>query len=72
MAKHKVLSNKMLPMRWTIWHLVTIWLLLDRLHIPSWGWGVYWTLAVGSLFGAIYLKSQETSVTLNGFEDPND
>ena len=25
--------------------LITVWLLLDRIGIPDWGWGIYGTLA---------------------------
>lgn len=41
-----VVARKHLPTRFRVWPLVTLWLLLDRLGIPSWAWGVFWTLAV--------------------------
>jgi len=37
-------KNKRVPLPILGW--VTIWLLLDRIGIPAWAWGVYWTFVV--------------------------
>lgn len=39
-----VIHEKCLPTRLPIWSTATAWLLCDRFHIPTWGWGVFWTL----------------------------
>jgi hypothetical protein len=49
--KKKVIARKNLPTNLNLFNLVTLWLLLDRLNIPLWGWGVYWTLIVFGVIG---------------------
>lgn len=46
MKRHKVVSNKNLPMRLPIFPTITLWLLLDRLDAAVWVWSVVGTLWV--------------------------
>lgn len=56
MKNKNVIDPDCLPMRSPLLFFATLWLLLDRLGIPSWGWGVYWTLF--ALVGILYVSSQ--------------
>jgi hypothetical protein len=46
------------PGRVLLWGLLA-YLYLDRFHAPDWVWGVFCTVAVLLLAGAIYAKKQE-------------
>jgi hypothetical protein len=45
MKKNKVVKMTNLPARFPIVATVAWWLLMDRLHMPPIGWGVFYTLA---------------------------
>lgn len=46
MAKRKALSSKNAPRSLGVTFFAAAWLLADRIGLPGWGWGVWWTLAV--------------------------
>lgn len=55
MKKKKVIHVDNIPVRLPFYSTITLWLFLDRMRIPSWGWGVYWTLIAIIWFTCIYL-----------------
>ncbi|WP_257311155.1 hypothetical protein [Geothrix fuzhouensis] len=62
-----VIDDKCLPYRLPLWHSVAMWLLCDRLKIPSWGWGVFWTLQVIIWTAAIVYTIGQKKKMLPGF-----
>lgn len=51
----KVIHASNIPARLPIWATITGWLFFDRLNIPDWGWGVFWTMAALVWIGCIIL-----------------
>jgi hypothetical protein len=63
----RVIDIKCLPVKPgnIIWTSVTLWLLLDRIGIADWGWGVYWTwTAIMGVVGIIAIVQQKPSATV--------
>jgi hypothetical protein len=62
--KKKVISKKNLPTKVNLYGIITLWLLLDRFHIPSWGWGIYWTLVTLATIGVFinFYNEEEVDV----------
>jgi hypothetical protein len=43
-AGRDVIANEYMPVRLPVIPTVALWLLLDRLAVPGWAWGVFWTV----------------------------
>ena len=52
--KTEVIAFKNLPARFPIYSTITAWLLLDRLKVPQWVWGVVGTIFVIGWIFCIY------------------
>ena len=61
----KVISYKNLPSNLPIAKTTTFWLLLDRLHVPSWAWGVFYTLVAIVWVVCIWLVIKQEYVELS-------
>jgi hypothetical protein len=46
MKRRTYIQAAAMPPRLPVLLLVVTWLMLDRLHVPDWAWGVYWTISV--------------------------
>jgi hypothetical protein len=44
--KFKRISRANIPDQWPLFHTITMWLWLDRLHVSAWVWGVFWSNVV--------------------------
>lgn len=65
--KRIVVAHKYMPTVWPITFSIASWLLMDRLGIPGWAWGVYWTLlAIIWIALSVSLFTEEAR---NPFED---
>lgn len=64
MKMTKVISRKQLPSRFPLGSTIAVWLLLDRLHAPSWTYGVFWTLFGFFWIGCFILILVEDDVEL--------
>lgn len=65
----RVISGQNLPTKFPVYQTVTVLLLLDRLNIPQWAWGVTGTLAVFILAGCALEMKKERRVNI--FEEGN-
>lgn len=72
MMKQRVVSVKFLPTKLPLNTTIAGWLLLDRLGIPGWGWGVWWTVVVLVWIAAIKIKffdEEAVEINLGGKEE---
>ena len=60
----KVLSIKNLPTRLPIGTTALLWMLLDRLHVPSWVWGSVGAAWVIIVIACIVAMFQEHAVDI--------
>lgn len=65
MKRRRSLSDKNLPRKLPIIHLMVYWLLLDRLHASAWAWGVVGTLMVIVMIGSLidFFTAQDFEIT---------
>lgn len=61
MTKRIVIAWKYFPTRLPLGLTVLYWLFFDRIGIPPWGWGVFWTIVGLFWISALIRMAQEES-----------
>jgi hypothetical protein len=59
MEKKKVIHRKYLPTRIPLITIAVAWLLCDRIGMPQWAWGVFWTIMVVLIILSIFVSFYE-------------
>jgi hypothetical protein len=62
--KRKVIEYNNLPAHLPIVGSIAFWLLLDRLNVPGWAWGVYWTLISIIAICEIYIAVEQEKIDI--------
>lgn len=65
--KPRKIAYANLPMRMPVWHTIVLWLLLDRLQVSGYTWGVFWTCAFGVWF--LWAYGLVVNIQVDVFED---
>jgi hypothetical protein len=60
----RVIKRSNLPTYFPSTFTIATWLLLDRLHVSQWAWGVYWLFISFAWLGSIIAVFKEDEVDL--------